>query len=188
MRAALRPRGHLPRTRRRTQTGVAIIELTMVATLLLVLLLGVIEIGRGLNEYKILVNQVDAAARYLASRPPGAGYAEAECLLRYSVTTCNGNNRPPEVLPGLGVEQSTKVDIFDSSDKKNDDLLRARTGADTTDTVGVRVNLVRVTVSRYKFRILSGNTGDALFDAKGGNGNLTIDFPDISSVQRQFAG
>jgi len=167
------------------QCGVAIIELALVASLLLVLLLGVIEIGRALNEYKILVNQVEVAARYLASRPPGTGHAEAECLVRYGVTDCNGSTRPP-VLPGLGVEQSAKVEILDSVDNKGDDLLRARTTGSATDTVGVRVNLVRVTVTSYRFEILSGKSGGDVVDEKGGNPR--IDFPDISSTQRQFAG
>ena len=171
---------------RRSQTGVAIIELTMVATLLLVLLLGVIEIGRGLNEYKMLVNQVEGAARYLASRPPGTGHAEAECLVRYGVTECSGTNRPPALLPGLGVEQSAKVEILDSVDNKGSSLLRARTSETATDELGVRVNLVRVTVTSYRFEIISGKSGGEVVGED--SGRPRIPFPDISSTQRQFAG
>jgi hypothetical protein len=160
----------------------------MVAALLLVLLLGVIELGRGFNEYKMLANQVEVAARYLASRPPGTGHAEAECLLRYGVTECNGTARPAALLPGLGVEQSAKVDILDSASNKGDELLRVRTSASNSDTVGVRVNLVRVTVSNYRFHILSGRTGADIVDADGGAGNPRIEFPAISSTHRQFAG
>jgi hypothetical protein len=94
------PRPH--RNHRRASSGVAIVELALVATVLLTLLLGIIEIGRALTEYKVLVNQVETAARYLATRSPGSGASEARCLVTHGSTTCSGAlfvNESLESLP-----------------------------------------------------------------------------------------
>lgn len=166
---------------RHASGGVAIVELALIATVLLTLLLGIIEIGRALTEYKVLVNQVETAARYLATRPPGTGSSEARCLVTHGSTTCSGTL----VLAGLA---SATVTVADSSGGSAE-LLRARSSTGTTDTVGVRMNLVRVTVSAYPFRILTGSVGAGLFGvARTQAGTPTVSFPDISSTQRQFAG
>jgi len=142
-------------------------------------MLGTIEIGRALTEYKVLVNQVGTAARYLSTQSPGNGRTQAECLVRRGVTDCSTGGAGL-LLSNLA---TATVTIEDSS--ATPALRRARTTTDPTDSNGVRVNMVRVTVSGYRFRLISGEIGGGIF---GATGATQITFPAISSTQRQFAG
>lgn len=159
-----------------TQSGIAILELALVATVMLVMLFATIEFGRALTQYKQIVAQVNAAARYLATRPVGAGSAEATCLVRYGTiaTTCSGT----PLVPGLDTATITVADAGTTAATKK----RQRTTTTLTDVVGVRINLVTVTVSGYRYRLV----GTGILGGVFGNGVASIPFPAISASHRQF--
>jgi len=167
-------------------SGAAIIELALVATALLTLLLGIIEIGRGIAQYNLLVDQVETAARYLATRPPGSGSDDARCLVVYGTIAAGCPATAPAGLqPVLAGLTASMVSVTDGS--TSDALLRACSGtcsSDTLDAPGVRMNLVQVSVSGYPFSVVTGEIGGLLF----GPNSASFTFPTISSTQRQFGG
>ena len=162
-------------TRSATQRGVALLELALVATLMITVLFATIEFGRALVQYKTLVTQVQAAARYLATRPVGAGAAEAACLVRYGViaTTCSGT----PVVPGLDTAVVTITDAGTTPAT----LRRQRTTATLNDVVGVRINLATVTITGFNYRLVAAGILNPVF------GNVAaIPFPAIAATQRKF--
>lgn len=157
------------------QSGVALLELALVATLMLVVLFATIEFGRALTQYKQIVAQVNAAARYLATRPVNAGTAEATCLVRFGViaTTCSGT----PLIIGLDTATVTVTGAGTTPATQR----RQRTTATLTDLVGVRVNLVTVTVTGFRYRLVASGILNPVF------GNVTsIPFPAIAATHRQF--
>lgn len=65
----------------RAQRGVALVEFALVLPLLMLLCLMVAEFGRAFWHYKVLVQSVREAARYLASQKPGEGAEQARNLV-----------------------------------------------------------------------------------------------------------
>lgn len=99
MKAAARP------VTRRPQQGVAMVELALVLPLLLLLCLVVAELGRAFWHYKLLVQSVREAARYLAAQTPGEGAAEARNLILYGRLSASG----PYQLAYLSAGQTVQV-------------------------------------------------------------------------------
>ena len=66
-----------------SQKGVALIEFALVLPLLLLLSLIVTEYGRALYQYNTLTKSVRDAVRYLSSKDPGTGIAQAKNLVVY---------------------------------------------------------------------------------------------------------
>ena len=101
----------------RHQRGLAALEMVLVAPLLLLLLIGVIEIGNAFMQYNTLVKATQTAARYIASHAtPGntnlinLGSDEidmAKQLLVYGITP--GNTTP--ALDGLTANEITVWDV-----------------------------------------------------------------------------
>lgn len=156
------------------QAGVALLELALVATLMLVVLFATIELGRALTQFKQIVAQANAAARYLSTRPVGAGTAEATCLVRFGViaATCSG----APLVPGLETAAVTVAGAGTTPATQR----RQRTTI-PNDTTGGRINLVTVTVSGFRYRLVAAGILNPVF------GNVTsIPFPDIAATHRQY--
>lgn len=106
-----RPRASAPRTlaasvaRGCAQRGVAAVELALLAPVLISLMLVVVELGRGLQQYSTLVRSARAAARYLAANSGADVVERARCLALAGrpLAPCPTDVVP--VLPGLSATQ-----------------------------------------------------------------------------------
>ena len=178
----MRREGRLSHSRRSAihircrQRGLALLELAVIANLMLVLLFSCIELGRALTQFKQLVAQVDAAARYLKVRPPGSAgsNAAATCLVRYGVlaATCSGT----PLLPGL---ETATVTIMDATTTPASHR-RQRTTSTGSDTTGLRVNLVTVSLSGFRYRLVAAGILKPVF-----GDTASIPFPTLSATHRQ---
>lgn len=153
----------------RGQRGAVLVELAIILPILLLLSFATIEFARAITAYKVVVNQVRQAARYLADKTPGSGHAEAACLVRHGSVSCGGT----VLMSGLA---SATVVVQDASNAP------ATHRAQLTSTTGnaVAVNLVTVTVSGLQYPLLTGGFLSGIF------GNATsITFQPVSATMRQ---
>lgn len=165
----------------KTMAGVALLELALVASLLLLLLFGIVEFGRALTTFRMVVAQTEAAARLLATRPAGSGRQEALCLVRSGVASNAADCGGAALLTGM--ERAT-VEVSDALGRPA--MQRVRTSPDSSDAVGVRVNLVQVSVSGVSHRFISPLAfANALFGLPVDNTTGGITLPTISSTLRQ---
>jgi Flp pilus assembly protein TadG len=101
----------------RRDSGVAMVEFTIVLPVLLMLLLGVTEIGNAMLRYSALTKAVHEGARYAASHAlygaTGAVNVDAQLLseVRNVVVYGNQSGTGPVVLSGLQPDQVTVVDL-----------------------------------------------------------------------------
>jgi Flp pilus assembly protein TadG len=133
-------------TVRKTQSGVAAVELGLLLVVLIPLVFGISEYGRAMYQYNALGKAVRTGSRYLSQYAAGDNTAigNARCLVAYGNTGCNG----APLVPGLDTSNmSSKIIIKDSS---NDSTMKKQPITANGVTVGV-ANLVRVTVSAYEF-------------------------------------
>lgn len=174
LRLRLRRRLRLP-LRHLGNSGVAAIELALILPVLLLLCFGTLEVAHALTAYKRVVTQTRLAARYLATRAPGKGAIEAQCLVitgtLSSTLPCAGT----AVLPGLPGATITVADASNSAATKQGQLTSSATG-------GLRLNLVTVTVSNYRHQMILGN---ALGIFSGPTSASTITFAPVSATMRQ---
>ena len=86
---------------RRTQSGVALIELSISIFLLVAIVFGITEFGRAIYQYNTLVKAARDGVRFLAVKDPSAAgtIAEARCVVVYGNPSCSGQ----PVAPGLTV-------------------------------------------------------------------------------------
>ncbi len=126
---------------RRTQHGMATLELALLAPMLVSLLLGAAECGRAVLQYNAAAKGVRAAVRYLSQQAPGdaAAQARAKNLLVYGSTSAGSH----ALVPGLDAVQ---VEISDATSDAS--LALQPTG------YGV-VNLVKVEVRGLWFQPLA---------------------------------
>jgi hypothetical protein len=128
--------------------GGALVELAFVLPVLLMLTLATVEFAQALAAYKTLVTQVRSAARYLSTRPPGAGHVEARCLVTHGL--------PSPTLPCAGTalmagfaSPALIVTVLDASNAPATHQAQ-RTATSLTVTHGTTINLVTVTVTGYR--------------------------------------
>ena len=163
----------------RKNCGAVLVELALLLPILLFLTLASVELSQAIAAYKVIVNQVRNAARYLSTEAPGTGYTEAGCLLTNgnpsSAKPCTGS----VLLPGFSAS-SFSVGIADAV---NTPLTHRsqRTSADLTVTSATTINLVTVTASGYQHPLyfagfLAGVVGNA----------TTLTFGPISMTMRQI--
>lgn len=111
------------------QGGAVLVELTMILALFMVpILLCLVEAGRLIYTYKVLVHQVHHTARYLSVQSPGSNLDQAVCLFKTGQVPCSGS-----VLLLPGFNDNFKLTIEESTGSMNQ--------------VGVRV--VTVTANAY---------------------------------------
>ncbi len=162
-----------------TNGGAVLVELALLLPILLFLTLASVEFSQAIAAYKVIVNQVRNAARYLSTEAPGTGYTAAGCLLTNgnpsSAKPCAGS----VLLPGFSAS-SFSVGIADAVNTPTTHRSQ-RTSADLTVTSATTINLVTVTASGYQHPLyfasfLSGVVGDT----------TSLTFGPISMTMRQI--
>ena len=165
------------------QTGAVFVEFLFVLILLLLPMIYLtIEASRAISEYKALVNQVRAAARYLSTMNAGEGHLRAACFLKTGVISCSSST--PMIMQGY-----TNLNI-----KITDSKLQTLNGANTninpagthrfqqtstsTDPFGSVVNLVTVEAAGYQYIPITSFL----------QGFTLINFGPISATMRQVSG
>ena len=77
--------------------GAVLVELALLLPLLLLLTLATVEFAQALADYKVIVNQVRSATRYLSTQAAGTSHTEAECLLTHGVISSTPSIRPVQL-------------------------------------------------------------------------------------------
>ena len=121
---------------KKSQRGVAAVELALVMIPLVLMAFGITEFGRAMYQYNTLAKSARDAARYLTQKGPGEGAGTARCLAVYGNRTCTGT----PVAPGL-TESHVQV---------RDQISDPTTHQNQATGSGV-VNLVSVTIAGYQF-------------------------------------
>ncbi len=159
--------------------GAVLVELALLLPILFFLTLASVEFSQAIAAYKVIVNQVRNAARYLSTEAPGTGYTEAACLLTNgnpsSAKPCTGSL----LLPGFS-SSGFSVTVADAINSPTTQSAQ-RTTADLTVTTATTINLVTVTASGYPHTLyfsgfLSGVVGNA----------TSLTFGPISMTMRQI--
>lgn len=85
------------------QKGIAAVELGLIIVPMLVLCLGIVEVGRALHYYNGLVKATRGAARYLTGKDLNTNYAADEARAKKiavcGTSTCD--DTVPSLVPGL---------------------------------------------------------------------------------------
>lgn len=141
----LRPHGRPRSGQSRPQSGAALVELTLVLALFMVpLLMGLVEAGRLIYTYKILVHQAHHTARYLSAQAPGQNHAMALCLFKtgQAQSTCLASEA---LLPGFNEAQFvlTIEDASNNAAKKN--------MANLASSPSSHMNVTTVTARAYPY-------------------------------------
>lgn len=146
--------------------GVVLVELAITLPFFVGLFLLTVEISHAIAQYKVLLNQVRVAARYLETQASGNLYDQqyiAKCLVVTATPDCSA----PSVLPGL---TSMNVSILDSINNVATHALQPTTTA-ASGQAGSSVNLITVAVSGYHHSVAFGT--------------YDITFSPISATSRQ---
>lgn len=144
-------------------------ELAVILPILLLLSLATIEFARAITAYKVVVNQVRQAARYLADKTPGSGHTQAICLVRTGSTACQGT----VLLSGL---TNATVVIQDASNAPT----THRAQRTSTEATAEAVNLVTVRVTGMSHPLLAAGFLSGIFGSA-----TSITFGPISATMRQ---
>jgi len=126
---------------RMLQRGVATIEAAFLLIPLIILLLGIAELGRVFYQYNTIAKATRDGARYLSMMAPGTGHATARCLVVTGSASCAGS----PLVEGLDVAQVSICDATTCADHANvpSELQDGTTGPPV-------MNLVTVTVTGYR--------------------------------------
>lgn len=154
---------------RKSESGAAIIELTIVLVFIFIpILLGVIEFSRLMFAYKTIVHQVNHTARYLSVQMPGVNHDKAICLLKTGqpVSPCDPS---AYLLTSFGVDDFQVV-IDDSSSSTNHLQWETSTGV-----VSSHINLVSVSAKNFTYS----------FEFSRLFGDYSIKFSPIAATYRQ---
>ena len=123
---------------RMLQRGVAAVEAAFLLVPLVILLLGIAELGRVFYQYNTIAKATRDGARYLSMMVPGTGHATAKCLVVTGSPSCAGS----PLVEGLDVAQ---VSICDATTCAT---THANVPAEGTGVPSM--NLVTVTVTGYR--------------------------------------
>lgn len=127
---------------KRTQQGVALIELGISIFLLISIIFGITEFGRAIYQYNTLAKAVRDGVRYLAVRDPSvpSAISEAKCMVVYGNPACTD----PPLVPGLATPMVSVCHAMDPA------------CAATHQAQGVSpvINLVTVTIGGFTFQSL----------------------------------
>ncbi|WP_045226559.1 TadE/TadG family type IV pilus assembly protein [Methyloterricola oryzae] len=136
------------------QRGIALVEFVIVAPILLLLMLGVTEMGRALYQYNTLSKAVRDGARFYSANVfvDGGAAGKSVSLVRFGNTLASG----PPILPGPLPTVSASLD---------------GTG-----------NWVTVTAS-YTFQFLPGNPLSGIMSFFGGSGPKALSFTATTTMR-----
>lgn len=158
--------------------GAVLVELALLLPLLLMLTLATVEFAQALADYKVIVNQVRSATRYLSTQAAGTSHTEAECLLTHGVLSSSKPCPGSALLAGF-VRTGFSVAVTDAINAPATHRSQ-RSSADLTVTSATTVNLVSVTASGYQHRLYFS----AFYPGVTG-GAATLNFGPISMTLRQ---
>ena len=136
---------------KRKQSGVAAVELALLAIPMLFMLFGITELGRAAYSYDTLSKATRTAARHLSSHNAGdlPAIAQAKCLAVYGSLDCSG----PALAPGL---TTAMVDVCDAIDASLcPGQLHASVPSCYNGSCSGVVNLVTVRITAYPFLSLA---------------------------------
>lgn len=165
-------------TYQKKQSGAVLIELVFTLPVLILLIMGTLEFSKAISEYKVIVNQVRNAARYLSTKLPTAptdsysGIEQAKCIVKTGVPTSLCGSA--YVLPGLATVQ---IDVENAATHPATHKAQSTTAAGLN---GPAINLVTVTVSNYVYQL---SFGQAILG--GIQIGPQINFGPISTTMRQ---
>jgi hypothetical protein len=120
------------------QRGVAAVEAALLLVPLVILTLGIAELGRVFYQYNTIAKATRDGARYLSEMAPGSGYAAAKCLVVTGSPSCDGD----ALVEGLEV---ANVSICDAASCPG-----SHAGVHPADAEVPVMNLVTVTVTGYR--------------------------------------
>lgn len=125
------------------ESGSVIVEMALLLPLLILLLFGVMELGRAIYQYNALAKAVRDSARYLSQFAPGndATTLAARSMVVCGATDCSGKT---PLVPGMSLSHVSVRDRITDAGSHN----LQSTGRGT-------LNLVRVEVSGFTFRSLA---------------------------------
>ncbi len=178
MTTTVKPLRSRPRPRSRAQRGAVLVELSLVLPILLLLTLATVEFAQAMAAYKVVVLQVRVATRYLSTKAPGSGHAEARCLLTHGVASAGGNCTGTALMPGL-VASGFGITVADALNAPATQRAQ-RTSSDSTVASATTINLVTVSATGYRYRL-----NFAAFLSSVVGGAATFDFAPISMTMRQ---
>lgn len=145
-----------PSVSARLQRGAALPELAAAAILLCVLVLGLVDLGRAVQQYAALAASARASARYLATHSGSAEALDrARCLAISGRATgsCPESPSALRVVPGLAVQHVVISLPYAIVDDSGNSVIVAAAGlasiqarAATGENIGT-VDLVTVTIS-----------------------------------------
>jgi len=157
---------------KRTQRGVAMIELAIVLPLLLAICFAITEFGRAIYTYDTLAKSARDAARYLTTQAAGKGWTTARNLVAYGNPAGTGS----PLVPGLdSSNMSSKVTICDASNCSGN----LNQGSNPV------INTVTVTITGYQFTPVINILAFTNFYTGGTNSITSITFGDIAVTMRQ---
>lgn len=93
------------------QRGVAAVEAAFLLIPLVILLLGIAELGRAFYQYNTVAKATRDGARYLSMMAPGTGHAAARCLVVTGSPSCAGS----ALVEGLEVGNVSICDAVDAT-------------------------------------------------------------------------
>jgi Flp pilus assembly protein TadG len=137
------------------QKGAAAVEFAILVPFMILMALGVTELGRAFYQYNTLTKSLRDGVRYLSTQAPGTGHGTAACLVVHGNQDCSGG----VLVPGLSTSMVSVCDAINC----------AGTHSAVSTGTGV-VNLVTVTVTGYTF--------DSFINFQ--MGGLTIGVPDLT--------
>lgn len=160
---------HRNRSKQNYNSGAVFVEFVITMLFLIPLVFATIKFSHAISEYKLIVNQTRAAARYLVTQAPGDKLQRtyAVCLLKTSTLDCSN----AFLLAGFK-DSNVAISIADSSD---DATLK---GVSTSTNNATLINLLKVQVTGYQYSL------NLIFGPKSWG---TITFPPISIVMRQIS-
>jgi Flp pilus assembly protein TadG len=158
--------------------GAVLVELALLLPILLTLTLVTVEFSQALANYKLIVNQVRSATRYLSTQAAGTGHAGAACLVTHGVISSSTPCPGAALLTGFG-QSGFRVSVADAVNAPATHRSQ-RSSTDLTDSAATTVNLVSVTASGYRHQLRF-----AAFLPGAESGASTLEFGPVSMTMRQ---
>jgi Flp pilus assembly protein TadG len=157
--------------------GAAVVEFALLIIPLMVLAFGITEFGRAIYQYDTLTKATRNAVRYLSTRAPGEGFAQANDLAYCGKSPC-GTAGP--VVPGLTQAMIVVCDSTNSSGSGNPSSGCTDRARGSVDSGSEPINLVTVKIEGFVFAPVVNFTISG--QQVGLNG---ITFDTIASTMRQ---
>ncbi len=97
-------RTRIRQSHRASHRGIASVEFALLVMPVVLIMLAIVEFGRAVLVYNLLVRNVRDAARHVAMASPAAidvARGEARCLAYNATFTCDGDPSVPDLTPDM---------------------------------------------------------------------------------------